>query len=1088
MNRLSPFPNLHGAAMACTEIKTVRRGMLLLLVLLMLALFLGAGAILLTVAARARAAARAAAGVSQQSLLGDSLARDALDKALMAVLRGAVSGTNGSVTVNGNLECILQDKYGDPIICSGSLPLGSSGPLLPISLSGPGVPSQAARLNGRVLTIRPEPGDGEISSYRVLAATGTSALILAPPTAIQRPLPTRSFEVIVNGREFTPAANGLPESYDAFDDANKWLAQPVLRSGQIFYIGRSSFAGDVDLEDNAGVPIPGAVDNDGDSVLDGVWISGTGGSLVTGTVIPSQPSPLGGTISFRVSYLILDLDGRVNINAAGIAAPPGGAYDPPVQLPDSPLGMGYGPADIDASLLFPRTLPADDGLSPYIRGTAATGIWAILSQGGTPSAPIPSSATQRRRPPIVGAIQGRYGRDGRPGMAGDDTDANQRSAPTGDRNYQTTVAGTNAVADLQGRLKVYMSGSTMTFFRPIAAVDGLDDPYEMRLDGDARRTGAIRSGSAATTVSDDSPYTFGELEPVLRPYDTDAQQLPQRLAAVLGDQAQQARSIITTDSWTAPVLSGTAGRRIEDFMAALPVITGSAAWTSGSIPLSPDTAIGLKFDINRSGSTSAQAQEYCKGLFTLAVALGATGTAAAQWAANVNDFRDADSVFTRFEYDPNPSDGWSPPSGSVVWGTERPELVINALTSIGGNVSVVLRHPARSVELKTGNTPGVATETIDPALGQAPNTLVFRQNPKIWRVLLQDTVDGAITTLDTRELADDSQLTPGQTRTVNLTGSSLTAAAKVVLERLSSPAQPFDATSNPYVAVDEQPVNGNVAPVVAQWVHWPNRPFISNAELALVPATRFIHRMDYPGSGMTSTPDESLVLQQPLLLDATYVPSRFAGNSLTVSGSLVSSVGLDKLPLDQVSRWREPGRINVNTVLTGTNAATCNLDNVVWSLLVADTTINNAFVGRPRIRTTPAMPNPGQGMPAIPATPGQRAVPAIAAKSLAHLLSMRIEENPIRRIQTGSWGDADSAGVNPYFLYARAIRLASTATVRSNVFAIWVTVEMRDDSPDAPSPVTRRLFAIIDRSIPVGYQPNRDLNVRDCVLLSRYLD
>ncbi len=47
----------------------------------------------------------------------------------------------------------------------------------------------------------------------------------------------------------------------------------------------------------------------------------------------------------------------------------------------------------------------------------------------------------------------------------------------------------------------------------------------------------------------------------------------------------------------------------------------------------------------------------------------------AQWAVNVVDYRDADSIMTRFDYDPNPFvGGWSPTE--TVWGMERPELLI----------------------------------------------------------------------------------------------------------------------------------------------------------------------------------------------------------------------------------------------------------------------------------------------------------------------------------------------------------------------------------------------------------------------------
>ena len=48
----------------------------------------------------------------------------------------------------------------------------------------------------------------------------------------------------------------------------------------------------------------------------------------------------------------------------------------------------------------------------------------------------------------------------------------------------------------------------------------------------------------------------------------------------------------------------------------------------------------------------------------------------AQWAVNVVDFRDPDSIMTRFVYDPEPLNGWninSPPD--VVWGCESPELI-----------------------------------------------------------------------------------------------------------------------------------------------------------------------------------------------------------------------------------------------------------------------------------------------------------------------------------------------------------------------------------------------------------------------------
>lgn len=52
----------------------------------------------------------------------------------------------------------------------------------------------------------------------------------------------------------------------------------------------------------------------------------------------------------------------------------------------------------------------------------------------------------------------------------------------------------------------------------------------------------------------------------------------------------------------------------------------------------------------------------------------------AQWAVNVVDYRDADSIMTRFVFDPNPFDGWTPDASNpahVVWGVEQPELLLS---------------------------------------------------------------------------------------------------------------------------------------------------------------------------------------------------------------------------------------------------------------------------------------------------------------------------------------------------------------------------------------------------------------------------
>jgi hypothetical protein len=238
-----------------------------------------------------------------------------------------------------------------------------------------------------------------------------------------------------------------------------------------------------------------------------------------------------------------------------------------------------------------------------------------------------------------------------------------------------------------------------------------------------------------------------------------------------------------------------------------------------------------------------------------------------------------------------------------------------------------------------------------------------------------------------------------------------------------------------------------------------------------------------------SVPTNSLVNDPvigPLIIDATYVPSRFAGTAFA-AGSLdpmlnpLNNHGLTKL--HHLSRWREPGKVNINTVVSGV-ASGIDTDDIVWTTLIGGTTAN-PFAGIPRTRTRPAIPG-GPGIPTIPANPGDKGEPAKPAKTIAELVSFDPENPTI--IKNEVFPPTSPRGRNPYFSYFLASRLSNTATIRSQVFAVWVSVRITDDSPNAPPPITKRMFAIIDRSIPVGYSPGENLNVSDCIRLKRYLD
>jgi hypothetical protein len=589
---------------------------------------------------------------------------------------------------------------------------------------------------------------------------------------------------------------------------------------------------------------------------------------------------------------------------------------------------------------------------------------------------------------------------------------------------------------------------------------------------------------------------------------------------------------------------------------------------------SPDVAAGLRFNLNRPVSTAAHAQEYCKGLYTLAVKLGENPAKAAQWAVNVLDFRDGDSTMTAFEYDTNLANGWNvdgdamttnDPDRGIVWGVERPDLLIaetaawRDMLSGSSQLFVNLIRPPWNAEVTTGSSQTTvrSVEQLAAALGDVnnPNNLAigasqawqlrftgtgnvngtsvvqFRtvsvSTPQNQHVLTGTTVTTGSTTIVGGPTAvaalaprDQCIIAPASPQHFTVTanpkrcdvsqGGSFAPAVSgtvgtVWLERLADPSR-ANATDNPYVRVDVAPfvistptslssltrpssgtaglkafwcspaswgpagitVGTYAVSGTAPWFHWPNRPFVSQAELALVPADsaeNLLKNYSFPTTSLAATPAS-------LLLDATHVPTRFAGCAISLATAASgTNCGLDRLNANHFSTWREPGRVNVNTIPSGT-ANVVNTDSLVWSTLIGGTALplaSGTLTINPFVSSGTAAPSP--------------------ATSTAQLLSLSGSAG--QPIATGTFSSGTAAGMldmNPYFAYATAIRLANTATVRSNVFAVWITVEVRDTSANAPSPTYRRMFAIVDRSIPVGYSPGENLNVRDTIRLQRYLD
>lgn len=365
------------------------------------------------------------------------------------------------------------------------------------------------------------------------------------------------------------------------------------------------------------------VDNDGDGINDGVWLD---------IGLPIQTDMRGRVFKPLVSFLVIDMDGKLNVNAHGnlthLDPNTGGAFVAQripllgsvaggVDVANPFRGQGYGPPEINLASVFPFG-PGSD-LQMLMTGVAAG-------------------------PGVPADIPGRYGFDGTPGVDDPFVDAFMQnkwnghpvdSIPNGGL-LSTLGAPTlfGSPLDHQGRFGIgfpdffrtnllsnpYDAGSP-TFDVPIgmpvmdvlvsnwSATLGRGDEfnnsaYEMSF----RRESAITASGGAI----DTPFTPREMERVLRRYDSDSIMLPARLReftnATLG--AESARLAFTTDSYEVPVPPT---HLVNDLRQLLIDMNGLTVDASGNMSdadeafvnqnvftmLSPDIVKGLKMDPNR---------------------------------------------------------------------------------------------------------------------------------------------------------------------------------------------------------------------------------------------------------------------------------------------------------------------------------------------------------------------------------------------------------------------------------------------------------------------------------------------------------
>ncbi len=334
------------------------------------------------------------------------------------------------------------------------------------------------------------------------------------------------------------------------------------------------------------------------------------------------------------------------------------------------------------------------------------------------------------------------------------------------------------------------------------------------------------------------------------------------------------------------------------------------------------------------------------------------------------------------------------------------------------------------------------------------------------------------------------------------------------------------------------------------WLTWNNRPFVSQLELTLVPAVRSSKLLQT--YGMTPAISEPYAPSVPAnvpfphllnffqsdadagdspqfhrVLEYLRVPSRFVGTELQGNPSVFVG-GTNHVfhpPFNLISRYRDPGRVNINTVFS----------HNVWLGLMnyfpgmsngdpASDTTWQRFVSSRRGYAGADMWSLDAPIPPTPPLPTRFANPFRSSVGASLVPLSDLERRGVNVTLLRAQGiDPDTATTplfantsanpynnasrNPYFRYEGLQRLGNLVTTRSNVYAIWITVgyfEVEACGVDAAHPdgyalgrelgtdtgeiERHRAFYIFDRSIPVGFERGKDHNVEKAVLLKRFIE
>jgi len=363
---------------------------------------------------------------------------------------------------------------------------------------------------------------------------------------------------------------------------------------------------------------------------------------------------------------------------------------------------------------------------------------------------------------------------------------------------------------------------------------------------------------------------------------------------------------------------------------------------------------------------------------------------------------------------------------------------------------------------------------------------------------------------------------------------------------------PRDAVVDHYVAGEAPNNYVGAAKRTTPWITWYNRPFDSPFELLQVPAApasrlgfefTVASDVDLPSAADTSggvnpytnfyppyshlnnflhtsaVPTTGTPAPAPhfyRLFDYIETPSPFAGTRKYFN-PVAGTPATFQSPYGYMSRFRDPGRVNINMVFDQTvfdgilagAAGNQTQKNALWNQLQLSRQGFGTVVNTPDDAFPTRFANPFRSAKAAGLTP----LPGVPGMEHREVDATLLRPNPaapnVPLFHVASGAAHNNTTNNSHFRYQGLSRLGNLLSTNSNVFGVWITIgyfevtesrtgvdvahpdgyelgiELGSDTGEVER---HRAFYMIDRSIPVGFEPARNHNVQKAVLLKRYIE